>query len=426
MVSEANANDFSKQNCENPLRVPMIRFQGFTDDWIQCKLGELYSIYSGQTPYRGDEDNFLNPTTAWIKTTDLNNSSIISNDENISDKGKEKLRILPINTVLVAMYGGFNQIGRTGMLTYPATINQAISALPPIDDVDSYFLITELNHRVDDWKNIAASSRKDPNITKKDVENFALKYPKIEEQTAIGNFFHTLDDAIHNHQQKLNCLRELKKGYLQQMFPQDGETVPKVRFDGFTGDWTQQTLSEIAEHFEYGLNAAAKDFDGVHKYIRITDINDDLRTFDESNLTSPDINFSDAENYLLKLGDVLFARTGASVGKTYIHRDDNGLVYFAGFLIRARLSANCDKEFVYQNTLTERYNTFIKIMSQRSGQPGVNAQEYASFSLGIPSLQEQTTIGAFFLSIDKQIAAQAQKLEQLKQLKAAYLQKMFI
>ena len=184
-------------------------------------------------------------------------------------------------------------------------------------------------------------------------------------------------------------------------------------------------MGELAEHFEYGLNASAKDFDGINKYIRITDIDDELRHFDESNITSPDIDFGDADNYLLKRGDILFARTGASVGKSYIHKSDDEVLYFAGFLIRARLKDSCSSEFIFQNTLTDKYNTFIKIMSQRSGQPGVNAQEYASYSLGLPDIEEQQKLGDFFRNLDNTITLHKRKLDRLKELKNGYLQQMF-
>ena len=77
----------------------------------------------------------------------------------------------------------------------------------------------------------------------------------------------------------------------------------------------------MASSFEYGLNAAAKEFDGKNKYIRITDIYDDSREFDQNNITSPDIDLLNVDNYKLTKGDILFARTGASVGKTYIYKD---------------------------------------------------------------------------------------------------------
>lgn len=111
----------------------------------------------------------------------------------------------------------------------------------------------------------------------------------------------------------------------------------------------------------------------------------------------------DAENYKLAEGDILFARTGASVGKSYIYKDSDGLVYYAGFLIRARIKEKYNAEFVFQNTLTDKYNKYITVTSQRSGQPGVNAQEYSEFKIQIPNKKEQTKIGQYFSQLDNLI-----------------------
>ena len=92
---------------------------------------------------------------------------------------------------------------------------------------------------------------------------------------------------------------------------------------------------------------------------------------------------------------MLFARTGASVGKTYRYKNSDGLVYFAGFLIRARIKQEYDPEFIFQNTITTNYNHFINVTSQRSGQPGVNAQEYSEYLVAIPEFPEQQKIGSF-------------------------------
>ena len=162
-------------------------------------------------------------------------------------------------------------------------------------------------------------------------------------------------------------------------------------------------MGDIASSFEYGLNAAAKEYDGENKYIRITDIDDNTHEFLTDNLTSPDIALTGADNYKLTEGDILFARTGASVGKSYIYRNSDGLVYYAGFLIRARIKEEYDAEFVFQNTLTDRYNKYIFVTSQRSGQPGVNAQEYAEFEVKVPKKEEQTKIGAYFRNLDRLI-----------------------
>ena len=201
--------------------------------------------------------------------------------------------------------------------------------------------------------------------------------------------------------------------------------VPKIRFKGFTDDWEQRKLGELASNFEYGLNASAKEFDGIHKYIRITDIDDSSRKFNSDSNTSPDIDLSSADNYKLKNGDLLFARTGASVGKSYLYTESDGLVYYAGFLIRARLKSEFDSNFVFQNTLTSDYNNFIKVTSQRSGQPGVNAQEYASFNIKTPCYDEQQKIGLFFKQLDDLITLHQRKCEQIKELKKFMLQKMF-
>ena len=159
-------------------------------------------------------------------------------------------------------------------------------------------------------------------------------------------------------------------------------------------------MGEVCNSFEYGLNAAAKEFDGINKYIRITDIDDDSRVFLDSDLTSPDCDLSSTEKYKLQDGDIVFARTGASVGKTFIYKVSDGLVYYAGFLIRAKINANSYQDFVFYNTLTKEYEKFIRITSQRSGQPGVNAQEYSSFEFSLPSYEEQKRIGRFFRNLD--------------------------
>ena len=201
--------------------------------------------------------------------------------------------------------------------------------------------------------------------------------------------------------------------------------TPKIRFKGFKDDWEQRKLGDIASSFEYGLNAAAKEYDGENKYIRITDIDDNTHEFLTDSLTSPDIDLTGADNYKLIEGDILFARTGASVGKSYIYRNSDGLVYYAGFLIRARIKEECDAEFVFQNTLTDRYNKYIAVTSQRSGQPGVNAQEYAEFEIKVPKKEEQTKIGTYFRNLDHLITLHQRKCDETKQLKKFMLQKMF-
>ncbi|KAE9558800.1 restriction endonuclease subunit S [Companilactobacillus kimchii] len=214
---------------------------------------------------------------------------------------------------------------------------------------------------------------------------------------------------------------------MQKLFPKNGEKVPEVRFTNFHDDWEQLPFSKIGTNFSYGLNVSSKEYDGKNKYIRITDIDDSNHKLIEKNLTSPNANLEDIKDYQLKENDLLFARTGASVGKSYLYDNNDGKVFFAGFLIRMEINNKFDKNFVFQNTLTDKYQQFVKITSQRSGQPGINAKEYASFKIFISkSLNEQKMIGKLCFRLNNLINLQQDKLEELKFLKKYLLQNMFI
>ena len=210
-----------------------------------------------------------------------------------------------------------------------------------------------------------------------DLMHESILVPCLAEQEVIGNSLSQLNHLITLHQRKCQCRSFC--GYLS---------------------WEQRKLGSIAASFDYGLNAAATEYDGQNKYLRITDIDDTTHEFLKSDLTTPLADLAMSADYLLEEGDLLFARTGASVGKTYLYRQYDGTVYFAGFLIRARIGESADPEFVYQATLTDAYKKYVAITSQRSGQPGVNAQEYADYQLMLPSRTEQQQIGMTLRSLD--------------------------
>ena len=205
------------------------------------------------------------------------------------------------------------------------------------------------------------------------------------------------------------------------------EKTPNIRFKKFEHNWFKECLNKVSNSIEYGLNASAKDFDGIHKYLRITDIDESSRLFLTDKLSSPDVNFTieDYENYKLQKNDLLFARTGASVGKTYLYRESDGEVYYAGFLIRARLRNSYDGNFIFQQTLTEKYKQFIEIISQRSGQPGVNGKEYGEWNVGMTTYHEQYAIGSLFRTLDDLLSSYKVNLDNYQSLKATMLSKMF-
>ena len=182
------------------------------------------------------------------------------------------------------------------------------------------------------------------------------------------------------------------------------------------GEWEEITLGECAaSSLDYGMNAAAIDYDGENKYIRITDIDEKSSKYISDNPVSPAGELSD--RYIVNENDILFARTGASTGKTYLYDKKDGKLYFAGFLIRAKIKKEYNSAFVFSQTQTLQYDKWVKLMSMRSGQPGINSQEYASYKFSIPSKEEQTKIARLLQLIDDRISTQSQIIEELKTLK---------
>lgn len=176
-----------------------------------------------------------------------------------------------------------------------------------------------------------------------------------------------------------------------------------------TTAWEQRKLGEVAKDLNYGVGAAAIPYDGKTRYLRITDIDDETREFLNTNLSSPDPNYELEESAFLNQGDIVFARTGASVGKTYLNRENAKDIVFAGFLIRASFPSFEVSEFVYQQTLTKSYSYFIDITSQRSGQPGVNAQEFSNWAFWFCNEREQKQIGSFLCRLDSLITLHQRK-----------------
>lgn len=199
---------------------------------------------------------------------------------------------------------------------------------------------------------------------------------------------------------------------------------PDLRFPRFKEPWKKTVLGDISKRPMYGVGASALEFNNKGVYVRITDIEDKSRKLMSRNFTSPSIV---NEKYLLKDKDILFARTGASTGKTYIHENYEMKYdyYFAGFLIKFEILKSYYPDFVYQYTLTNSYENWIKVMSVRSGQPGINSEEYSKLKLNIPRYEEQKKIGDFFSKLDRQIELEEQKLEKLKEQKKGYMQKIF-
>ena len=259
------------------------------------------------------------------------------------------------------------------------------------------------------------------------ISNVCLSFPEsFNEQQKIADCLTSLDQLITAETQKLESWKTHKKALMQKLFPAEGKTVPEWRFPEFRGkeEWEEKTLGECSfDSLDYGMNAAAINYDGENKYIRITDIDENSSKYISENPVSPEGDLLD--KYIVGENDILFARTGASTGKTYLYNKEDGKLYFAGFLIRAKIKKDYNPIFIFTQTQTLKYNKWVKMTSMRSGQPGINSQEYASYGFFIPSKPEQQKIADCLSSLDELITAQTKKIELLKTHKKALMQGLF-
>lgn len=185
-----------------------------------------------------------------------------------------------------------------------------------------------------------------------------------------------------------------------------------MRFPGFEEEWEENSLGNCSISLDYGMNASAIKFDGENRYIRITDIDENSSKYKSQFPVSPSGVLTD--KYIVEENDILLTRTGASTGKSYLYDLNDGKLYFAGFLIRARIKEVYNSYYIFIQTQTTNYNKWVTLMSMRSGQPGINSQEYASYSFKIPTKPEQDKISLFLQYIDLRIHTQMKTIEKLE------------
>lgn len=407
------------------MTVPKLRFKAFDGAWTFSKIGEIFKVTSGSTPLRSDNRFFENAHIPWVKTTDLNDSFIYETEEKISEIALKEtsVKILPKGTVFVAMYGGFNQIGRTGLLLNESACNQALSAIYPHEKIDSFFLLTYLNHKVDDWKNFAASSRKDPNITKSDVLAFPFVYPSKTEQTKIASFLSAVDEKISQLNKKHELLSQYKQGMMQKLFSQ------QIRFkadDGSEfGEWEDKKIGDIFKVTSGStpLRSDERYFKNAEIFwVKTTDLNNGLITKTEEKISK--VALEETSIKVLPKGTVFVAMYGGfnQIGRT-------GLLTMESACNQA-LSAIYPNQLVnpyflltYLNFKVEDWKSFAA--SSRKD-PNITKSDVLAFPFILMSLEEQTKIAHFLSAIDQKIEVVAQKIKQAKMWKKGLLQQMFI
>ncbi|WP_313185085.1 restriction endonuclease subunit S [Lacrimispora sp.] len=410
-------------------KVPEIRFQGFTDAWEQRKLGEDIKFVGGATPFKANSE-YWNGDIVWLSSQEIKESFVTSGTYKITKKAVQDnaTKVIKAGTPLIVTRSGI--LAKRFPISIPTVdvaINQDIKALIYDNErIRTDFLVAGIQRNEGFiLKYIVKSGTTVQSISLPDFQKFLMSYPMLSEQIAIGNFFRILDDAITLHKRKLDGLKELKRGYLQRMFPQAGQSVPQVRLAGFTEPWQKRLLGDVVDRVtrkNKGLESTlVLTISAQHGLIAQKD-------FFDKEVASKDV----SNYYLVKNGEFAYNKSYSN-GYPWgaIKRLDNYEIGVLSTLYIVFKPTNIDSEFLTQYYETTYWHNEVSQYAaegaRNHGLLNISTSDFFDTVLTIPTdSDEQATIGNFFRMLDGQIITQKQKLSQIKQLKSAYLQKMFI
>lgn len=379
---------------------PKIRFKGFEGEWKRQSLGDISASFSGGTPavsvsdYYGGNIPFIrsgeiheNRTQLYITQAGLNNSSA-----KIVEKG----------TILYALYGATS--GDVGFSKLRGAINQAILAIEPAKKyIDRIFLVGFLQsykHRIINELLQGGQG----NLSGSLVKKILLAFPSLPEQRALASYFTSLDAQIAASTSRLSSLKQIKAASLLNMFPQKGEMVPRVRFKGFQGEWKEIKLGEIfsVEIGEFVIKTKQKNNAPYPVY----------------NGGVSNTGFYDCYNQ--EGPKIIVSARGANAGYVNYCTTD----FWAGNSCYSIGAKNNDelKFFFY---FLKRFQEIYMKNQYSASIPSISKQQILRTNLIYPSLPEQRAIASYFTALDAQITLHRERLEKLKQIKAACLEKMF-
>ncbi len=271
-----------------------------------------------------------------------------------------------------------------------------------------------------------------PTLNRNDVHDLTVAIPRPEEQRAIAQALSDVDALIASLDKLIAKKRHLKTATMQQLLTGkkrlpgfgEGKGYKQTEVGVIPEDWDVQYLkSTLKNNPQYGINAAAVPYrDSLPIYIRITDISE-AGYFSPETLVS--VNKENSDQYYLENGDLVFARTGASVGKSYLYDPNDGELVFAGFLIRIRPDENILLPiYLSQYVKTKTYWNWVQLMSMRSGQPGINGNEYGQMLVPFPEIEEQRAIAAVLSDMDTDIAALEARRAKTQAIKQGMMQEL--
>ncbi len=398
---------------------PKIRLKGFEGEWDTFKIGDITSIVTGATPSTAVTAYWNNGTLRWMSSGELNNKHIFDVKGRITEEGYNNsgTHMIPPYCILIGLAGQGKTRGTAAINHVELCTNQSIAALlPNINFFDSLFLFHYMDNKYSELRSLSTGDGGRGGLNKQILLDFEVKLPSIDEQKAIALYFERIDNLIYYTTKKIESLKQMKTASLISMFPQKGETKPRVRFKGFEDKWGYSKLGEIfSERIEsniYGEMLSVTMNDGIIKA-------SENGRFDNSN--------SDKSKYkVVKINDIAYNSMrmwqGASGCSQY-----EGIVSPA-YTVVMPVDGIDSKFFSYM------FKTLPMIKLFRLHSQGLTSDtwnlKYPAFSkikvLYPKDIIEQQKIASFFTSLDKQISLQEQRLEKLKQIKAACLDKMFV
>lgn len=407
--------------------VPKLRFPGFTGAWEQRKLGEVFDTvtdYVANGSFKSLRDNVKSYTKEnyayMIRLQDASNNWkgpwLYTDKAGYSFLTKSKLHP---NDIIMSNVGSVGKFFLIPELDKPMTLAPN-AVLIKSSKNNALFLYQMM---ISTPMQVAVGRKTTPGvqlkINKTDFKRIQTNLPSLNEQEQIGEFFKQLDSLIALHQRKLEHLKEQKKGLLQKMFPKNGEVVPEVRFPGFTDDWEQRKLGEVADIFD-GTHQTPKYTDSGIKFVSV----ENIATLETEKYISQKAYESEYSNKQAEKGDVLMTRIG-NIGTPKLIEKDEPLAYYVTLaLLKPK---NIDSNFLAWGISSPKVQRNIWKLTLHIAFPKkINLGEINQVSISIPSINEQKKIGDFFKQLDSLIALHQRKLEHLKLMKKGLLQQMFV
>ena len=399
---------------------PNIRFKGFTDDWEQRKLSEVAEIVGGGTPSTNIPE-YWDGDIDWYAPAEINDQIYVDGSERkITKLGLEKssAKILPADiTVLFTSRAG---IGKTAILRRSGATNQGFQSMVLNDETNPYFVFSISKFIKEEAERVASGSTF-AEVSGKMLGNLAFMFPTKKEQDKIGEYFSNLDNLITLHQRKCDETKKLKKFMLQKMFPKKDAKKPEIRFAGFTDDWEQRKLSEVAEIVGGGTPSTniPEYWDGDIDWYAPAEINDQIYVDgSERKITKLGLEKSSAK--ILPADITVLFTSRAGIGKTAILRRSGATNQ--GFQSMV-LNDETNPYFVFS------ISKFIKEEAERVASGStfaeVSGKMLGNLAFMFPTKKEQDKIGEYFSNLDNLITLHQRKCDELKEFKKYMLQNMF-